>query len=81
MVHHSDSLRAAYLGKRVRCQEELLPLLEASLALSGTDSGQACAIVATAFARFDAATGTWLEGNGQGDIPDLHDQGLAAVRS
>ena len=81
LVHHTDSLRAAYLGKRVRCQEELLPLLEARLAPSGTDRGQARAIVATAFACFDAATATWLEGNGRGDILDLYDRGLAAVRS
>jgi AcrR family transcriptional regulator len=81
LVHHTDSLRAAYLGKRVRCQEELLPLLEARLAPSGTDRGQARAIIATAFACFDAATATWLEGDGQGDILDLYDQGLAAVRS
>jgi AcrR family transcriptional regulator len=81
LVHRTDSLRAAYLGKRVRCQEELLPLLEARLAPSGTDRGQARAIVATAFACFDAATATWLEGNGQGDILDLYDQGLAAVRA
>ncbi|MFE4414116.1 hypothetical protein [Streptomyces sp. NPDC056821] len=73
MVHHADSLRAAYLGECVRCQEELLPLLEASLAPSGTDRGQARAIVATAFACFDSGTATWLEGNGQGDIPDLYD--------
>ncbi|QIS24417.1 TetR family transcriptional regulator [Nocardia terpenica] len=80
LVHHTDSLRAAYLGKRVRCQEELLPLLEARLAPSGTDKRQARAIIATAFACFDAATTTWLESNGQGDIIDLYDQGLAAVR-
>ncbi|MEV6161153.1 TetR/AcrR family transcriptional regulator [Streptomyces sp. NPDC052052] len=79
LVHHTESLRAAYLGKRVRCQEELLPLLEAGLAPSGTDRGQARAIVATAFACFDAATATWLENDGQGDILDLYDRGLAAV--
>ncbi|GAA1329260.1 TetR/AcrR family transcriptional regulator [Pseudonocardia xinjiangensis] len=81
LVHHTDSLRAAYLGKRVRCQEELLPLLEARPAPSGTGRGQARAIVATAFACFDAATVTWLEADGQGDILALYDQGLAAVRS
>lgn len=80
LVHGTDSLRAAYLGKRVRCQEELLPLLESRLARSGADRGQARAVVATAFACFDAATATWLEGDGQGDILDLYDQGLAAVR-
>jgi AcrR family transcriptional regulator len=81
LVHHTDSLRAAYLGKRVRCQEELLPLLEARLAPSGAGRGQARAIVATAFACFDAATVTWLEADGQGDILALYDQCLAAVRS
>lgn len=81
LVHNTDSLRAAYLGKRVRCQEELLPLLEARPAHAGLGKGQARAIVATAFACFDAAIATWLEGDGQGDILDLYDQGLAAVRS
>jgi AcrR family transcriptional regulator len=81
LVHRTDSLRAAYLGKRVRFQEELLPLLEARLTPSGTaDRGQARAIVATAFACLDAATATWLEGDGEGDILDLYDEGLAAVR-
>ncbi|MFD8708562.1 TetR/AcrR family transcriptional regulator [Kitasatospora sp. NPDC059648] len=80
LVHRTDSLRAAYLGKRVRCQEELLPLLEARLAPSGTGRVEARAIVASAFACFDAATATWLEGDGQGDILDLYDRGLAAVR-
>jgi AcrR family transcriptional regulator len=80
LVHYTDSLRAAYLGKRVRCQDELLPLIEARLTPSGTGRGRARAIVATAFACFDAATATWLEGNGRGDILDLYDEGLAAVR-
>lgn len=83
LVHGTDSLRAAYLGKRVRLQEELLPVLEARLATassSGTDRGQVRAIIATSFACFDAATATWLEGDGQGDILDLYDKGLAAVR-
>ncbi|MFJ8748396.1 TetR/AcrR family transcriptional regulator [Streptomyces sp. NPDC102441] len=80
LVHHTDSLRAAYLGKRVRCQEELLPLLEARPAPSETDRGQARAVVATAFACFDAATATWLEADGQGDLLDLYDRALAAVR-
>lgn len=80
LVHNTESLRAAYLGKRARCQEELLPLLEARPAPSGMGRGQARAIIATAFACFDAATATWLEGDGQGDLVDLYDQGLAAVR-
>lgn len=81
LLHHTDSLRAAYLGKRARSQEALMPLFEARLAPTGTDRGQARAIVATAFACFDAATVTWLEGNGQGTILALYDQGLSGVRS
>jgi AcrR family transcriptional regulator len=80
VVYHTDSLRAANLRKRVRLQEELLPLLEARLTPSGAEKAQARAIVATAFACFDAATATWLEAHGAGDILDLYDQGLAAVR-
>lgn len=80
LVHRTASLRAAYLGKRVRYQEELLPLLVARSAPSGTDRGQARAIAATAFACFDAATTTWVERDGQGDILDLYDRCLAAVR-
>ncbi|MFJ4832834.1 TetR/AcrR family transcriptional regulator [Streptomyces sp. NPDC088747] len=80
LVHRTDSLRAAYLGKRVRCQEELLPLLEARLKTSETAHVRARAIAATAFACFDAATTTWVETDGQGDILDLYDQCLAAVR-
>ncbi|MCM2411371.1 TetR/AcrR family transcriptional regulator [Streptomyces sp. RKAG290] len=80
LVHHTDSLRAAHLGKRVRCQEELLPLLEARPGPSGAGRAQVRAIIATSFACFDAAAATWVESNGQGDILDLYDQGLAAVR-
>ncbi|MFF7195977.1 TetR/AcrR family transcriptional regulator [Streptomyces sp. NPDC008079] len=80
LIHRTDSLRAAYLGKRVRCQEELLPLLEARLAASGADRVQVRAVLATAFGCFDAAIATWIEGDGEGDILDLYDRGLAAVR-
>lgn len=79
LVHRTDSLRAAYLGKRVRGQEELLPLLEARP--SGRNRGEVRAVVATAFACFDAATATWLEDDGRGDILDLYDRNLAAVRA
>jgi AcrR family transcriptional regulator len=80
VVYRTDSLRAANLRKRVRLQEELLPLLETRMAPSGTGKAQVRAILATAFACFDAATATWLEANGRGDILDIYDKGLAAVR-
>ncbi|WP_367123822.1 TetR/AcrR family transcriptional regulator [Streptomyces phytohabitans] len=80
LVHRTDSLRAGYLGKRVRCQEELLPLVEARLGSSRADRARARAVVATSFACFDAASATWVENDGRGDILDLYDQCLAAVR-
>ncbi|MFK0173497.1 TetR/AcrR family transcriptional regulator [Streptomyces sp. NPDC090306] len=81
LVHRTDSLRAAYLGKRVRCQEELLPLLEARAPSPDTEGAlRTRAVVATAFAVLDAAMAAWVEGDGRGDILDLYDQGLAAVR-
>lgn len=61
----------------MRCQEEVLPLLSKPC----WRTGQARAVVATAFACFDAAVATWLEADGNGDILDLYDQGLAAVRA
>jgi AcrR family transcriptional regulator len=81
LVYQTDSLRTAYLGKRMRCQEELLPILQARPATQETDHGKVRAIVATAFACFDAATVTWLESNGQDNVLDLYDQALAGVRS
>ncbi|MGW4517653.1 TetR/AcrR family transcriptional regulator [Streptomyces sp. NPDC004393] len=81
LLHNTASLRAGWLEKRLRFQEGLLPLVEARMdvALGGTDP-RARAMIATAFACLDAASMTWVDNNGKGDIMDLYDECLAAVR-
>ena len=81
LLHDTASLRAGYLEKRLRFQEDLLPLVEARLGIgAGSSDPRARAVIATAFACFDAATMTWVDNGGEGDIIDLYDECLAAVR-
>ena len=81
LLHDTASLRAAWLEKRLRFQEELLPLVRARL---GTAAGRpdpaARAVIATVFACLDAASMTWVENGGEGDLMSLYDECLAAVR-
>ncbi|MDT0466667.1 TetR/AcrR family transcriptional regulator [Streptomyces gibsoniae] len=81
LLHNTASLRAGWLEKRLRFQGDLLPLVEARMdvALGGTDA-RARAMIATAFACLDAASMTWVDNDGKGDIMDLYDECLAAVR-
>lgn len=81
LLHNTASLRAGWLEKRLRFQEDLLPLVEARMGTAGggTDP-RARAVLATAFACLDAASMTWVAGDGKGDIMDLYDECLAAVR-
>lgn len=81
LLHDTSSLRAGYLEKRLRMQQDLLPLVQARLG-TGDDSSEvrARAVVATAFACFDAATMAWVDKGGEGDVIDLYDECLAAVR-
>jgi AcrR family transcriptional regulator len=81
LLHHTASLRAGWLEKRLRFQDDLLPLVEARTATAGGRADpRARAVLATAFACLDAATMTWVESDGEGDILDLYDACLAAVR-
>lgn len=82
LLHDTASLRAGYLEKRLRMQDDLLPLVEARLGIAaGSSDPRARAVVATAFACFDAATMVWVDRGGEGDVIDLYDECLAAVRS
>ncbi|MFD5441998.1 TetR/AcrR family transcriptional regulator [Streptomyces tendae] len=82
LLHNTASLRAGWLEKRLRLQEELLPLVEARMdAAAGTADARARAVIATAFACLDAASMTWVANDGQSNIMDLYDECLAAVRS
>ncbi|GAA1311246.1 TetR family transcriptional regulator [Planotetraspora silvatica] len=81
LLHNTASLRAGWLEKRLRFQEDLLPLIEARMdAATGTVGAKARAMIATAFACLDAASMTWVDNDGKGDIMDLYDECLAAVR-
>ena len=81
LLHGTASLRAGYLEKRLRFQEDLLPLVEARMgAAAGGADPRARAVIATAFACLDAASMTWVDNGGKGDIIDLYDECLAAVR-
>ncbi|GAA3223219.1 TetR/AcrR family transcriptional regulator [Nonomuraea helvata] len=81
LLHNTASLRAGWLEKRLRFQEDLLPLIEARMdAATGSVNVKARAVIATAFACLDAATMTWVDNDGKGDIMDLYDECLAAVR-
>jgi AcrR family transcriptional regulator len=81
LLHTTASLRAGWLEKRMRFQEDLLPLIKARMhADSRTTDLRARAVIATAFACLDAASMAWAAGDGEGDIMDLYDECLAAVR-
>jgi len=81
LLHNTASLRAGWLEKRLRFQEDLLPLVKARMdAAGGSTEPRARAVIATAFACLDAASMTWVGSDGKGDIMDLYDECLAAVR-
>lgn len=81
LLHNTASLRAGWLEKRLRFQEDLLPLIETRMdAATGNESAKARAVIATAFACLDAASMTWVANDGNGEIMDLYDECIAAVR-
>ncbi|MGW2717723.1 TetR/AcrR family transcriptional regulator [Streptomyces sp. NPDC001492] len=81
LLHNTASLRAGWLEKRLRFQENLLPLIETRMdAATGTEGARARAVIAAAFACLDAASMTWVANDGDGDIMDLYDECMAAVR-
>lgn len=82
LLHRTASLRAGWLEKRLRFQEKLLPLVEARMNVAdGSADARVRAVIATAFACLDAASMTWVDNDGEGDIMDLYDEALAAVRA
>jgi AcrR family transcriptional regulator len=81
LLHNTASLRAGWLEKRLRFQENLLPLIETRMdAGTGNEGAKARAVIATAFACLDAASMTWVANDGKGEIMDLYDECMAAVR-
>ncbi|MFS8199671.1 TetR/AcrR family transcriptional regulator [Streptomyces sp. CWNU-52B] len=81
LLHNTASLRAGWLEKRLRFQEDLLPLVETRMDAATDNKGaKAHAVIATAFACLDAASMTWVANDGKSDIMDLYDECLAVVR-
>ena len=81
LLHNTASLRAGWLEKRLRFQEDLLPLIETRMDVAAGNKGaKARAVIATAFGCLDAASITWVANDGKGEIMDLYDECLAAVR-
>ncbi|WP_371476413.1 TetR/AcrR family transcriptional regulator [Kitasatospora sp. NBC_00315] len=81
LLHNTASLRAGWLEKRLRFQEDLLPLIETRMnAATGNEGAKVRAVIATAFGCLDAASITWVANDGKGEIMDLYDECLAAVR-
>lgn len=79
IIYATASLRASWLEKRLRVQEDLLPLIEVRMDVRSTGA-IARAVIATAFACLDAASMTWVANGGEDDIMDLYDECVAAVR-
>ncbi|MEU5735152.1 MULTISPECIES: TetR/AcrR family transcriptional regulator [Streptomyces] len=81
LLHNTASLRAGWLEKQLRFQENLLPLIEPRMdTATGNEGAKARAVIATALACLDAALTTWVANDGKGEIMDLYDECLAAVR-
>lgn len=81
LLHRTAALRAAWIEKRLRFEEDLLPLISARMGtVAGSADPRPRAVLATALACLDAASMAWVEGDGTGDLIDLYDQCVAAVR-
>lgn len=81
ILYTTAALRAGWLEKSSRYQEQLLPLVEARMDSAVDEPGlRARAVIAAAFACLDAALRTWVDRDGEADIMDLYDQCATAVR-
>ena len=81
LLHATATLRAGWLEKRLRFQEDLLPVVKARMdPAAGRTDAAARAVIATAFGCLDAASMTWVDQEGEGELMDLYDECLAAVR-
>ncbi|MEU6540532.1 hypothetical protein [Streptomyces sp. NPDC047000] len=59
-----------------------MPLVEPRMdAATGNEAARTRAVITTAFTCLDAASMTWVAGDGKDDIMDLYDECVAAVRA
>ena len=82
MLYGTPSLRAGHLEKRLRWQELLVPNIRMRLGAEAGDAPdpRAQAIVACALTCLDVAGEIWTRRNGEGDLGQLFDEAVAAVR-
>lgn len=81
MLFGTPSLRARLMEKRLRWQEMLVPLLVVRMDGPAEHAGlRATAIVAASLSCLDAASEAWIESDGAGDLAELYDEAVAAVR-
>jgi AcrR family transcriptional regulator len=82
MFHDAPSLRARQLEKQRRWLELLVPDIQARLGIpaGAVPDPRAHAIVACALACLDTATEIWMLRDGEGDLGQIYDEAVAAVR-
>jgi AcrR family transcriptional regulator len=82
MLYETPSLRARHLEKQFEWLDLLAPEIAKRLGPSpapGPDP-RARALVSCALTCLDAATEAWVQAGGEGDVEQLYDQAVAAVR-
>ncbi|MFF9184246.1 TetR/AcrR family transcriptional regulator [Streptomyces misionensis] len=81
LIFRTPALHANYVQKRLRWQSDLMPVIRERLEAAGHEGPkadhEARTVIAVSFACADAATATWIAGNGTGDPVSLYDQALA----
>jgi AcrR family transcriptional regulator len=78
ILHRVPALAAARAQKRATWRAELVPVLADRI--GGPHAAlRADAIVSAALSCLDVASAAWIDANGQGDLPALYDEAVAAV--
>lgn len=82
MMYETPSLRSRCIEKHLHWQSLLVPDIRRRLGLAEDDLTDPApgAIVASAIACLDVAGELWTRGGGQGELAELYDRAVAAVR-
>lgn len=82
MMYGTPSLRARSIEKHLHWQSLLLPDIRRRLGLAADDASDPApaAIIASAITCLDVAGELWVQGGGVGDLAELYDRAVAAVR-
>lgn len=82
MMYGTPSLRSRSIEKHLHWQSLLLPDIRRRLGLADDDASDPApaAIIASAITCLDVAGELWVQGGGVGDLAELYDRAVAAVR-